>query len=389
MITKKALDKLLLCNSFSDPFQVKFWDGEVISYGEGPPRFIIYFNTPIAATDLLMDPFITLGEGYMRADIEIDGDLQEIIQSMYNNKNSFLNQRKKSRKVLANTVKDSKKNVYHHYDIGNDFYQLWLDESMTYSCAYFRTLEDTLAQAQNNKIRHILKKLYLQEGQTLLDIGCGWGDLILTAAELYKTKALGITLSTEQLTKVKERIRDRGLEDLVDVQIADYRELKGMEFDRIVSVGMLEHVGKDNLKDYFSAVDRLLKDGGVSLLHTITRREEKRSNSWLTKYIFPGGYLPSVQELVYLLSNYGFHLLDTESLRRHYARTLELWANNFENAIADIRKIKDETFIRMWRLYLNASAVSFRCGDIDIHQFLLTKGINDDLPWTRDYMYEQ
>lgn len=390
MDAKKTLHKLFLNNSFSDTFHVRFWDGEVISYGEGKPLFTIFFNTPIPTKDFIIDPFLALGEGYMSNKVDVQGNLQDVFESLYNNNNSFLNggnKYLKLRRTLPNTIVNSKNNVCHHYDVGNDFYQLWLDDTMTYSCGYFKYPDESLDEAQKNKIEHILKKLCIKEGHTLLDIGCGWGDLGITAAKHYKAKTLCITLSSEQLAGVQERIETENLKDLVEVRLADYRELNNLEFDRVVSVGMLEHVGKMHLPEYFSAVNRLLKPGGLSMLHTITRNQEKDINTWLNKYIFPGGYIPTVNELHQHMSEVNFYLLDAESLRRHYAKTLEHWSDNFENALPEIRKIKDETFIRMWRLYLNASAASFNCGKIDLHQLLFTKGINNDLPWTREYMY--
>ncbi|WP_143323986.1 cyclopropane-fatty-acyl-phospholipid synthase family protein, partial [Clostridium sp. BL-8] len=207
-------------------------------------------------------------------------------------------------------------------DIGNDFYKLWLDDTMTYSCGYFKSKDDSLIQAQKNKVEHILKKLNLKEGETLLDIGCGWGELITSAAKKYKVKAMGITLSAEQLEKVKERIKNEGLEDLVEVQLVDYRELKNRTFDKVVSVGMLEHVGQDHLKEYFASVNNLLNDKGVSLLHCITSTEIGGNNTWINKYIFPGGYIPAVKELVNCMSDVGFSLNDAENLRLHYGRTL-------------------------------------------------------------------
>jgi cyclopropane-fatty-acyl-phospholipid synthase len=290
--------------------------------------------------------------------------------------------------MATNNIKNSRKNIEFHYDIGNDFYKLWLDDTMTYSCGYFKSKNDSLTQAQRNKVEHILEKLNLKEGETLLDIGCGWGELIISAAKKYKVKAMGITLSSEQLNKVNERIKKEGLEDLVAVQIVDYRELKNRTFDKIVSVGMLEHVGQDHLGEYFSAVKNLLNDNGVSLLHCITATDVGGNNTWINKYIFPGGYIPAVKELINFMSDEEFNLIDAENLRLHYGRTLEHWAENFEKALPEIRKTKDETFIRMWRLYLNACAASFNCGNISIHQFLFNKGVNNDLPWTRDYMYK-
>lgn len=392
MSIDKVFYKTLFKNLFSDPCKVKFWDGEVERYGTDESEFEIIFNEPIPKADIINDPSLAFGEAYMSKKIDIEGSVQKVIESLYNNKESFLSNSGKYAnliRIISNNVKRSKENIQFHYDIGNDFYKLWLDDTMTYSCGYFKSPNDSLNTAQKNKVDHILKKLALKEGQTLLDIGCGWGELIITAAKKYKAKAMGITLSSEQLAKVNERIKIEGLSDLVEVQMADYRELKNRTFDRVISVGMAEHVGKDHLGEYFSSVHNLLNNHGVSLLHCITGVNEGGTNTWINKYIFPGGYIPAIKELVCQIVEQGFYLADVESLRRHYGRTLEHWSENFENALPQIRKIKDEAFIRMWRLYLNSCAASFNCGNIDIHQFLFTKGISNELPWTREYMYNE
>lgn len=382
----KIFLKGLFKNLFADPFQVEYWDGEVEDYGKGQSKFKLKFNEPIPKGDIIKDPSLAFGEAYMMKKLEIEGSIEEVIASLYQSEDSFLNshgQIAKLSKLLVNNLKKSKENVRYHYDIGNDFYRLWLDKTMTYSCAYFKTSEDSLETAQKNKVDHILQKCALKEGDTLLDIGCGWGELIVTAAQKYKVKASGITLSSEQFDKVNERIKAEHLEDLVDVQLIDYRELNDRKFDAVVSVGMVEHVGQENLKGYFTVVNQLLKKGGISLLHCITSLNEGTTNSWIEKYIFPGGHIPTVRELVRLMAEQGDYLLDVESLRRHYGKTLEHWAQNYEKALPEIEKTKDETFIRMWRLYLNSCAASFNCGNIDVHQFLFSKGINNSLPWTR------
>jgi cyclopropane-fatty-acyl-phospholipid synthase len=391
-VIDKVFYRTLFRDLFSDTCTVRFWDGEEETYGDGASRFKLILNEPIPKSDIISDPSLAFGEAYMKGLLEIEGDLEAVIESLYLNMGSFLRQGhlyNKALKKLSNNLKRSRENIEHHYDIGNDFYKLWLDETMTYSCGYFRSGSDTLAQAQKNKVDLILKKMNLKEGQTLLDIGCGWGELVLTAAKQYGVKALGITLSAEQYAEVQKRTEKEGLSDLVEVRRVDYRELKGDKFDRIVSVGMLEHVGKDHLHEYFGHINLMLKEGGLSLLHCITgiHESEGGTNSWINRYIFPGGYVPSIQELIGYMSGEGFHLIDAESLRRHYGRTLEHWASNFEQALPEIQKNKDETFIRMWRLYLNSCAASFNSGNIDIHQFVFTKGINDDIPWCRDYLY--
>lgn len=390
MSIDKSFYKMLLKDIFSDPCEVKFWDGEVEKYGEGEPICKVVFHEPIPKAEIIKDPSMALGEGYMNDKFDIEGDLRQVIRSIYNKEGSFLRNGEKYLKLLkkiSNNVKVSHDNASFHYDIGNDFYKLWLDDTMTYSCAYFHAPDNTLTEAQINKVNHILRKLHLQEGQSLLDIGCGWGHLIINAAKYYKVKAFGITLSAEQYDHVRKRIKDEGLAEWVDVQLLDYREIKSREFDRIVNVGMLEHIGKDHLAAYFTQVKNLLRPAGLSMLHCITGLTESGTNTWIDKYIFPGGYIPSIGLLINEIINQDFQVLDVENLRRHYAKTLERWAENFENALAKIRLSKDETFIRMWRLYLNASAASFDAGNINLHQILFSKGVNDDLPWTREYMY--
>ncbi|AAU19944.1 class I SAM-dependent methyltransferase [Bacillus cereus] len=382
--------KKTLENLFLDPVQITLWDGNTVQYGEGNPQFHITFHKPLAKKEIIKDPSIAFGEAYMNGDIEIEGNLEKAIESIYKNKDSFLGNSKLQ--YLTSrwnfSKRKNKEDIAHHYDIGNDFYKLWLDETMTYSCAYFQNETDSLTVAQHNKVNHILKKLNLQKGDTLLDIGCGWGELITAAAKQYGVKATGVTLSEEQYAKTLERIEKENLTDLVEVNLLDYRDIHERKFDKIVSVGMIEHVGKDHITEYFETVNALLNDGGISVLHCITSPTDGATNSWIEKYIFPGGYVPAINELITNITNQHFFIVDVESLRRHYGKTLQYWAENFENTLDEIRKTKDERFIRMWRLYLNACAASFYTGNIDLHQFVFTKGISDSIPWTRSYMYK-
>ena len=375
------------------PFDLEYWDGEIIKYGEGEPEFKLIIKNFPSKKELLSDPSVALGEAYMKGDIDIEGDLQKFFESIIRNKDSFMNKNTVFRfasKIKAPSLMKSKKDIAHHYDIGNDFYSLWLDKTMSYSCGYFKNPTDTLYDAQMNKIHHILKKLNLKEGQHLLDIGCGWGYLIIEAAKLYKVKALGITLSEEQFKKAKERIKQEGLEDLVDVQLMDYRNLEksNLEFDRIVSVGMAEHVGHANLPLFFKNVDSVLKESGLFLLHNITNLVETEGNKWITTYIFPGGYLPTLREELNIAADINFRTLDVESLRLHYMKTLEEWCKNFMNHLDEERDMFDDEFLRMWHLYLATCAAAFHYWDIDIHQILFSKGINNTLPMTRKYLYE-
>ena len=389
MFADKLFYKTLFKNMFSDTFEIKFMDGSEEKYGEGESKFKIIINEPILKGDIINNPSVAFGEGYMTKKIDIEGSVQTVIESLYKNKESFLKKSaiyQKLIKKIKSSIKRSKDNIEFHYDIGNDFYKLWLDDGMNYSCGYFNNDLDSLNEAQSNKINHILKKLNLEEGQSLLDIGCGWGELIIRAAKQYKVRAIGITLSSEQFQRVNERIKAEGLENLVEVRLQDYREIRDVSFDKIVSIGMLEHVGEENLSEYFSIVKNLLKDKGLSLLHCITGVNEGGNNTWIDKYIFPGGHVPGIKNIITDIAEQNFELLDLESLRRHYGKTLEHWAENFEEALPIIEKSKDETFIRMWRLYLNSCAASFNCGNINLHQILFAKGVNNDLPLTRGYM---
>lgn len=373
----------------SDGFQVTYWDGTTSRYGEGEPRLHIIFQEELPFTSFAKDPEMVFCEAYMDGKIDLDGDLAEIIRVVEKNLKLFQSGPLSTLSKLSSSISKQKENVQHHYDLGNDFYSLWLDETMSYSCAYFKTPEDTLYQAQLQKIDHVLKKLQLKPNEKLLDIGSGWGWLIIRAAQQYGVKALGITLSEEQYRKTKERIKELGLDSQVDVELAHYRELSSgqYKFDKIASVGMFEHVGQANYPDFMKTIQELLEDGGLTLLHTITHLNEQRVSPWINKYIFPGGYIPSLREVIHLLPDYDFHVLDVESLRLHYAKTLDCWIDGFEKHKEQIKEMYNERFVRMWRLYLNFSAASFRYSGLNIHQILFSKGLNNQLQWTRDYLY--
>lgn len=389
---EKTFYKTFLKNSFNIPIRIKFWDDSEVTYGEGEPEVTITFNEMIPVKEITRNASIALGEGYMDGKIEIDGSIQRLLESAYESAGSFFHNSKliKFLPKQGHSEKDSKEDIQSHYDVGNDFYNLWLDDTLTYSCAYFTNGNtDDLEQAQKDKVDHILKKLNPEPGKTFLDIGCGWGTLMLRAAEHYGLKVTGITLSQEQFDLVQKRIHERGLEDVAEVRLLDYRELGDQQWDYITSVGMFEHVGKENLGEYFDDVSRYLKDDGVALIHGITRQQGGAYNGWLNKYIFPGGYVPGLTENVDHIVNADLQIDDMEPLRRHYQRTVEIWDINFNAKRSEIEKVHGERFTRMWDLYLQACAASFQSGNIDVVQFLLTKGPSGRvLPMTRDYMYQ-
>lgn len=355
--------------------------------GQGDSQFTVTMHKMPSKKELMTSTSLALGEAYMRGDLEVDRDLYEVLDLFMGQMGKFTTDKSALRSIIKTSLskKNQDKEVQSHYDIGNDFYELWLDETLSYSCAYFKTDEDTLYQAQVNKVDHILEKLYLKEGMSLLDIGCGWGFLLKQAAKKYKVHGVGITVSKEQQKKFQEDIEKEGLQDLLEVKLMDYRDLEksGMEFDRVVSVGMIEHVGRGNYELFMKNVDAVLKPRGLFLLHYISAFREHPGDVWIRKYIFPGGTVPSLREIINILPDYNFYTLDVESLRRHYNRTLLCWRENFKKCRAQVAAEKGEEFARMWELYLAACAATFHNGIIDLHQILISKGVNNDLPMRR------
>lgn len=360
---------------------------ESMIVGRDRPEFTITLNEDLDKKELLTSTSLALGEAYMKEELEVDRDLYEVLNLFLGQMGKFKMDKSALKKLIltSKAKKNQEKEVRFHYDIGNEFYRLWLDETMSYSCGYFKNAEDTLYDAQVNKADHILEKLQLQEGMTLLDIGCGWGFLLMRAAKKYGIKGTGITLSKEQYQKFSEDIEREGLKDRLQVELMDYRDLKhsGVQFDRVVSVGMLEHVGRGNYELFMENAEAVMKPEGLFLLHYISAQKEHEGDPWIKKYIFPGGTIPSLREIIDILPEYEFHVLDIESLRRHYNRTLLCWRENFLKHRAEIARMQGEEFTRMWELYLASCAATFNNGIIDLHQILTSKGINNRLPMTR------
>ena len=352
---------------------------ESMIVGRDRPEFTVTLNEDLDKKELLTSTSLALGEAYMKEELEVDRDLYEVLNLFLGQMGKFKTDKSALKKLIltSKAKKNQEKEVRSHYDIGNEFYRLWLDETMSYSCGYFKNAEDTLYDAQVNKADHILEKLQLQEGMTLLDIGCGWGFLLMRAAKKYGIKGTGITLSKEQYQKFSEDIEREGLKDCLQVELMDYRDLKhsGAQFDRVVSVGMLEHVGRGNYELFMENAEAVLKPEGLFLLHYISAQKEHEGDPWIKKYIFPGGTIPSLREIIDILPEYEFHVLDIESLRRHYNRTLLCWRENFLKHREEIARMQGEEFTRMWELYLASCAATFNNGIIDLHQILVSKGI--------------
>ena len=346
---------------------------------------------------LLMNPDLYLGEGYMDGSIVIEnGTLTEFLDIALKNvgrkhTNEISNILGKFRRVYRyltnlNLIGKSKENVAHHYDISEKFYDLFLDEKRQYSCAYFKNEDDTLEIAQNNKIDHIIKKLNLKPNQKVLDIGCGWGTLAIDIAKKTQCEVVGITLSENQLEYAKKKAKEMNLENQVEFRLADYRQLNE-KFDRVVSVGMFEHVGRNFYKKYFNKVYDFLNEDGVALIHTIGSVNPPRPpQPWITKYIFPGGYTPSLSEVSAPIEKSGLILSDIEVLRTHYQHTLRNWKDRFMSKKEHVLEMFDEKFFRMWEFYLAGCEMAFKWGDQVVFQLQLTKKLKAT-PITRDYIY--
>ncbi len=373
------------------PFGLVTWDGGERRYGEGEPIFVLELRTQQAATDVVTRGTLGFGEAYMRGDLEVQGDLQALLAFAWHPavKDLDLSARDKAKLLGSflrgrNNARRSRENVAHHYDLGNDFYRLWLDRSMTYSCAYWADDCATLEEAQEAKYEHLCRKLHLEEGDRLVDIGCGWGGMLAYAARTYGATGVGYTLSTEQADWANDRLRAEGLYPDVHVELQDYREARG-RFDKFVSIGMFEHVGKEYYRTFFGKVAELLVPGGIGVLHTIGSDVAGPVNEWTTTYIFPGGYLPTMAQIAEPLGLCGLVMTDMENLRLHYARTLDEWADRFEQHVDEVRTMFDERFVRMWRFYLAGSSVGFKEGGNRLFQVTFTKGLRD-LPFTRDHL---
>ncbi|WP_157044750.1 SAM-dependent methyltransferase [Roseobacter sp. GAI101] len=373
-------------------------DRKTVRIGDGSGRPVtVRLTHPGIISHLVWNPELALGEGYMNGDIKIDGDdLHGLLEIAVRNfdaqaSSSWIRVVRAIRMLRRrfdqnNFASVSKRNVAHHYDLSSALYDLFLDQDRQYSCAYFKHPDDSLDQAQAQKKAHIAGKLLLEPGMRVLDIGCGWGGMALGLARDYGVNVLGVTLSKEQHRIATERAHAEGLADRVIFQLRDYRHVSG-PFDRIVSVGMFEHVGLPHYGTYFETVRNLLSPDGVALIHTIGRSAPPdATNPWISRYIFPGGYIPAMSEVLAPIENANLWLDDVECWRQHYATTLRHWYDRFQANSKKAASIYDERFVRMWRFYLAASEQTFRYGRQTVFQFQLSRR-QDAVPLTRDYLY--
>lgn len=395
MSPKRDLDRML-CHVRGAGFTIQYWDGERISYGDGAPEFTLRLPPASTMSWMLGDVSLRLPEAYVSGQLRVDGDLGRLLHLCYRVDDSVFRVSPWRKAALAlaalrrrNSLSGARANVSHHYDLSNQFFATWLDDEMNYSCAYFEQAADDLEAAQRQKLRHICGKLRLEPTQRLLDIGCGWGALASHAAKEHGVHVVGITLSDEQRSLAQTRVKQRRLDGLVDIRLRDYRELGSETFDRVVSVGMIEHVGESYLRTYMTSVARSLRPGGIAVLHTMGKTRKAAVTPWITKHIFPGMHLPTLAELSTEMTNAGLTISDVENLRPHYALTLDAWIERFEKNVDAIAGMFDERFVRMWRMYLHAASAGFKFGELNVWQFTCSNGFSDEIPLTRRGLYNE
>jgi len=379
------------------PLRLRLWDGHEFNLGPTPSVTIVVKDPQLVAqfTHPTLD---LLGTAFVEGKLELEGSISEVVRVCDELSQALLEDEGDNPPPrLAHDKATDAASISYHYDLSNAFYQLWLDREMVYSCAYFESADATLEEAQQAKFRHLCRKLRLQPGEYLLDVGCGWGGLARYAAREFGVKVFGITLSKEQLALARERVAAEGLQDKVDLQLLDYRDLpQDGRFDKVVSVGMFEHVGHANLKQYCEILFGAVREGGLVMNHGITAKHTdgrpvgRGAGDFIDRYVFPNGELPHLSMITAEISEAGLEVVDVESLRLHYARTLEQWSQRLENNLEAAGREVPEQALRIWRLYLAGCAYAFEKGWINLHQILAVKAFSDgshNLPWTRDDLY--
>jgi cyclopropane-fatty-acyl-phospholipid synthase len=398
-VTERGLDHYVvrwIMSQVGNPnISIRLWNGDEFPVTEARPVACMELRARRAILELLRSSGVGFGESYSKGLIEIHGDfpafVNEITAALTRKKDRrYYGPKIRSivRAISANSHERSRHNVHHHYDLGNDFYKLWLDEHMVYTCAYYDTPAATLAEAQVAKLEHVCRKLNLQPGQTVIEAGCGWGALSMYMAEHYGVNVIAYNLSGEQVRFARERATAKGLDDRVTFVHEDYRRID-QECDRFVSIGMLEHVGLANFSRLGALIKSSLKPEGFGLIHSIGRSHPDRTDAWITKHIFPGGHIPSLSEMMKVFEPHRFSVIDVENLRLHYARTCSAWLQNFEAEAERVTQMYDDEFVRMWRLYLAGSMAGFQSGTLQLYQVLFAPHGNAHVPWTRHYQYRR
>lgn len=383
--------------NFDQSYQIRFPDGTTYKQGNDPV-FHVHVKTDRALRQILREPSMGFGESYMAEELDIEGDLQQFYRLGFIIKATEVKPGIiESAKFLLgyflrrNTKEGSRKNIAAHYDLGNDFYSRWLDrEAMQYTCAYYETPGDTLEQAQLNKIHLVCRKLRLQPGETVVEAGCGWGGFGLMAAKHYGVQIRSFNISREQIAYAREKAERLGVRN-VEYVLDDYRNITAdrRQYDKFVSIGMLEHVGVENYGKLYDIIAQVVRPNGLAMVHSIGREAACLTDPWMEKYIFPGSLMPSLSEMCgpVEVADRPLHVVDVENLRYHYALTLDAWVERLESPehAEAIRAEYGEAFYRMFRMYLHASAAGFRWGGIQLYQMLLSNGYDNAAPLTRHH----
>jgi cyclopropane-fatty-acyl-phospholipid synthase len=382
----------LLSSLGSPPIELAIRNGARVALGTPVAR--VTFDSRATLLWVIADVPLRFGDAYSDGSVTVEGDLARLLEAVYRgarrqtNGRGGLTQRvsRAWRRPPTNTLSGSRDNIHHHYDIGNEFYELWLGATMAYTCAYYPTPDARLDEAQVAKMDHVCRKLRLRPGESVVEAGCGWGMLAMHMARHFGVRVRAFNISHEQIAWARERAAVEGLADRVEYVEDDYRNING-RYDAFVSVGMLEHVGPKNYPTLGGIVQRCLGGRGRGLIHTIGRNAPALLQPWIEKRIFPGGHPPALSEMASIFEPWDLSILDVENLRLHYAQTLRHWLVLFEGASERVRSMFDERFVRMWRLYLAGSIAAFTTGSLQLFQVVFAPGESNDIPWTRKHLY--
>lgn len=389
---QRWLGRRLLRSAGNPPISIILWNGEELHRGGDRPVARIHVRDPLAVRRTCSNPSLGFGDCYSDGQIDVEGDLVELLLAVEHSTGhastpgplaSLFGRGMRRR---GNSLAAARDNIYHHYDIGNKFYGLWLDDSLAYTCAYFPSPDVTLEEAQAAKFDHICRKLELRPGERVVEAGCGWGGLALHMARNYGVQVRAYNISREQVAYARRRATAEGLADRVEFVEDDWRNIAG-EHDVFVSVGMLEHVGKENYARLGAVIRRACPRGRRGLIHSIGRNRPQPLDPWIERRIFPGAYGPTLAEMTAIFEPNDLSVLDVENLRLHYALTIRHWLQRFEKSADRVAAMFDERFVRMWRLYLSGSIAAFESGGLQLFQIVFAPAHRNDVPWTRTHLY--
>ncbi|HWW22139.1 MAG TPA: cyclopropane-fatty-acyl-phospholipid synthase family protein [Steroidobacteraceae bacterium] len=384
----------VLLRAIGEPaIEFVLWTGEGVVASGAPIISRVHIRDRATLFGMLRDPFVRFGDAYCNGQIEVEGDLIQTLsvisrvgQVREANPSILHRLARWVHRPSRNTFDGSRDNIHHHYDISNEFYALWLGETMAYTCAYYPTADTTLDQAQIAKMDHVCRKVRLNSGDSVVEAGCGWGSLAIHMASRYGARVRAFNISREQLSFARDRAKELGLADRVEFIEDDYRNITG-RYDAFVSVGMLEHVGPEHYPELGRIAHNAMKSEALGLIHSIGRNRPAPLQPWIERRIFPGAYPPALSEMSQIFEPWSFSVLDIENIRLHYALTLRDWLKRYRAAEERVRAMFDEKFVRMWRLYLAGSIAGFETGTLQLFQVVFTSGQNNRVPMTREHLY--